>query len=320
MLELNGVSKVYGSRKVLDNINFSLGDHEILGFLGPNGAGKTTTMNIITGFISSTSGTVKLNGREILEDPINCKKQIGYLPERPPLYPEMTVDSFLSFVFDLKKITEPKNDHIGMVCEFTGIKEVRYRIIKNLSKGYQQRVGLAQAILGNPDLIILDEPTAGLDPKQIQEVRELIKNLGQRSSVIFSSHILQEIQAVCDRIIIINNGILIADDTPGRLSGDNGLLLCAGGASLNDLMQHLKKVTGVKSVKHTGNPEAGAFEFLIETINGKDIRRELFKLLSEKGWPILSLRGNDTSLEDAFLRLTAGDSSRLIALFNRGAA
>jgi len=326
MLELRGVSKEYGSRKVLNNINFSLGDQEILGFLGPNGAGKTTTMNIITGFLSSTSGTVTLNGHEILEDPLNCKKQIGYLPEQPPLYPEMTAESYLSFVFDLKKITLQKKEHIAEICGLTGITDVRSRIIKNLSKGYQQRVGLAQAMLGNPNLLILDEPTVGLDPKQILEVRELIRELGKRCAVIFSSHILQEIQSVCTRIIIINNGAIIADDTPQKLSslaGENNLLLCAQlpeKVSPNDLVQYIKKISGLKSVKRADSAaESGSFEFLLEVETGKDIRVELFKLLAEKNWPILSLKKSGISLEEAFLRLTAGDSSKLIALFNKGA-
>ncbi|MCL2244813.1 MAG: ABC transporter ATP-binding protein [Treponema sp.] len=218
MLELQGITKAYGSRKALDNISFSVGDNEILGFLGPNGAGKTTTMNIITGFTSSTSGAVRLNGHEILGEPIECKKQIGYLPEMPPLYHDMTVVKYLSFIFDLKKITLPKQNHISEIICMTGISSVQNRIIKNLSKGYQQRVGLAQAILGYPQLLILDEPTVGLDPAQIIEVREIIRNLSKRCSIIFSSHILQEIESVCSRIIIINNGAIIADDTPQRLS------------------------------------------------------------------------------------------------------
>jgi len=334
MLELEGVTKIYGSKKAIDNICFSLGDNEILGFLGPNGAGKTTTMNIIAGYTSSTSGSVKLNGYEILEDPINFKKQIGYLPERPPLYPEMIVKAYLSFMFDLKKIPLPKKDHIDEVCSLTGITAVQNRIIKNLSKGFQQRVGLAQAILGNPKMIILDEPTAGLDPRQIQEVRDLIKEMGKRCSVIFSSHILQEIQAVCRRIIIINNGKLIADDTPQRLSamsGGNSLLLCIeaqpGGAqpceeiTAGKLLEQIAALPGLKSAKSAGSPEPGAFEFLLEAEEGADIRRDLFKLLAKKGWPILSLRKSGVSLEDAFLRLTAGeDSSELFALFNKGAA
>ena len=329
MLELQGITKVYGARKVVDNISFSLGDHEILGFLGSNGAGKSTTMNIIAGYTSSTSGTVKLNGHEILEDPIACKKQIGYLPERPPLYPDMTVSSYLSFIFDLKKTAWPdlpkrKKDHIDEICGFVRIADVKDRIIKNLSKGYQQRVGLAQAMLGNPKLLILDEPTVGLDPKQIQEVRELIKELGKRCAVIFSSHILQEIQAVCGRIIIIDKGVLIADNTPQNLSalaGGNKLLLCvkmpaADKAALEELQKQLAALPGMTSVKQSGSPEPEGVEFLLES--GADIRGDLFKLLAEKNRPILSLRKSGISLEDAFLRLTAGDASGLSALLDSG--
>jgi len=255
MLELQGVTKLYGSRKAVDNISFSVGDNEILGFLGPNGAGKSTTMNIITGFLSSTSGTVKFNEYEILDDPINFKKHIGYLPERPPLYPEMTVMSFLSFVFDLKKISLPKKDHITEICTLTGIQDVQNRIIKNLSKGYQQRVGLAQAMLGNPGLLVLDEPTAGLDPKQIHEIRNLIKELGKKCTIIFSSHILYEVQAVSDRIIIINEGLLIADATVQQLSAvslsleDAFLRLIAGDTSAFRALNN--EVSGVMHKKGT---------------------------------------------------------------------
>jgi ABC-2 type transport system ATP-binding protein len=317
MLELQGVTKVYGSRKAVDNISFSVGDHEILGFLGLNGAGKSTTMNIIAGYTSATSGTVRINGREILEDPIGCKKQIGYLPERPPLYPDMTVEAYLSFIFDLKKVPLPKKDHIAGVCEVVGITEARKRIIKNLSKGYQQRVGLAQAMLGDPPLLILDEPTVGLDPEQLSEVRDVIRELGKRCAVIFSSHILQEIQAVCGRIIIINNGVLIADDTPERLSkaaGGNKILLCAEAPS-EELLPALRSLPGIESAEQTGvSSEPGTVEVFLESGEGKDVRRDLWKLLVEKGWPMLSLRGSGLSLEDAFLRLNAGYSSGVFAL------
>jgi ABC-2 type transport system ATP-binding protein len=320
MLELRGVTKVYGSRKAVDNISFSLGDHEVLGFLGPNGAGKSTTMQIIAGYTSSTAGTVKVNGREILEDPIACKRQIGYLPERPPLYPDMTVGAYLSFMFDLKKVRLPKKDHIAEICASVGIADTRERIIKNLSKGYQQRVGLAQAMLGDPGLLILDEPTVGLDPKQILEVRNLIRELGKRCAVIFSSHILQEIQTVCGRIIIINNGALIADDTPERLSslaGEHRLLLGVEGPP-EEVLEELRALPGLKSAEQAGSPESGVFEFLLESEAGRDVRRDLFRLLAGKGWPVLSLRKSGMSLEDAFLRLTAGDSSGLFALFKSG--
>jgi ABC-2 type transport system ATP-binding protein len=232
----------------------------------------------------------------------------------------MTVGAYLSFMFDLKKIQLPKKDHIAGVCASVGIADVRDRIIKNLSKGYQQRAGLAQAMLGNPGLLILDEPTVGLDPKQILEVRDLIKELGKKCAVIFSSHNLQEIQAVCDRIIIINNGALIADDTPERLSavaGEHKLLLRVE-APPDELLGLLKALPGMRSAERAGNPEPGAFEFLLESEAGTDIRRDLWRLLAEKGWPMLSLRKSGLSLEDAFLRLTAGDSSGLLELFHAG--
>jgi ABC-2 type transport system ATP-binding protein len=311
---------------VLDNISFVLGDREILGFLGPNGAGKSTTMNIIAGYTSSNAGTVTIDGHEILDDPIQCKRRIGYLPEHPPLYPDMTVNAYLSFMFDLKKLRLPKKDHIGEICGTVGIDDVRGRIIKNLSKGYQQRVGLAQAMLGNPELLILDEPTVGLDPKQILEVRDLIRGLGDHCAVIFSSHILQEVQAVARRIIVINNGVLIADDTPERLSGitsgDRSQILCAD-APPEELVPLLRGLRGIKSVERLGLPEETnpeAVEYRLEGEEGKDFRRDLFALLAERRWPILSLRKSGASLEDIFLRLTAGDSSALSALSGKPAA
>jgi ABC-2 type transport system ATP-binding protein len=316
MLTVQGVTKVYGSRKVVNDISFTLGDHEILGFLGPNGAGKSTTMNIIAGYTSSTAGTVTVNGCEILDNPIGCKKQIGYLPEHPPLYPDMTVNAYLSFIFDLKKAALPKKDHIAEVCSAVGIGGVRERIIKNLSKGYQQRVGLAQALLGNPGILILDEPTVGLDPKQILEVRDLIREMGKRCAVIFSSHILQEIQAVCERIIVINNGVLIADDAPVNLaraaSNDNHLLLAAEGPA-EEMSAALAELPGMKQVEFRGPGGEGGLEFMLESGEGRDLRRDLFRLLAEKNWPILSLRKSGMSLEDVFLRLTAGDSAALSA-------
>jgi ABC-2 type transport system ATP-binding protein len=316
MLRVQNVTKIYGSRRAVDNISFSLGDTGILGFLGPNGAGKSTTMNIIAGYTSSASGTVTVNGHEILESPIEAKKNIGYLPERPPLYPDMTVDAYLSFLFRLKKISLPKKDHIASICEAVGITPVRRRLIKNLSKGYQQRVGLAQAMLGNPDILILDEPTVGLDPMQILEIRGLIRELGKNSAVIFSSHILQEVQAVCDRVIVINNGVLIADDTLENLSraGENRLLLSAEGPA-EELLQRIRSLPGLRSAELLGPAEdQNAFEFALESMPGEDVRRDLFRLLSEKGWPILSLRKNGLSLEEAFIRLTAGDNAALSAL------
>ncbi|MDR0399537.1 MAG: ABC transporter ATP-binding protein [Treponema sp.] len=316
MVNVQNVTKVYGARRAVDNISFSLGSRGVLGFLGPNGAGKSTTMNIIAGYTSSSAGTVTVNGCEILEDPIGAKRHVGYLPERPPLYPEMTVSSYLSFLFDLKKISLPKKAHIDEICEAVGIGPVRKRIIKNLSKGFQQRVGLAQAMLGNPGLLIMDEPTVGLDPVQILEIRGLIRELGKKSAVIFSSHILQEVQAVCDRVIVINNGVLIADDSLENLSrlGDNRLFLSVEGPG-GDLLPRIKALPGLTSVRLLDQAaEAGAADFEMETEPDGDPRRDLFRLLAAQNRPILSLRRSSISLEDAFIRLTAGDNAALSAI------
>jgi ABC-2 type transport system ATP-binding protein len=317
MLEVQGVTKTYGARKVLDAISFSIGDEGILGFLGPNGAGKSTTMNIIAGYTSSTGGTVTMNGYEVLEDPMGYKKNIGYLPEHPPLYPDMSVGDYLSFVFDLKKPALPRKSHLADIAEAVGIGDVWKRIIRNLSKGYQQRVGLAQAMLGNPKLLILDEPTVGLDPKQLMDIRGLIRDLGKRCAVIFSTHILQEVQAVCERIIVINRGSLVADDTQDNLSrllsGDNRLELRADGPA-ERIRAALSALPGVRGVEPTGSTDAAEAAFLLETETGRDVRRDLFKVMAENNWPILTLRGRGMSLEDVFLRLTAGDYSALSAL------
>ena len=213
MIEVKNLTKHYGDKKAVDDISFKVKDGEILGFLGPNGAGKSTTMNMLTGYISSTSGTVNINGVDILDDPIKAKANIGYLPEIPPLYIDMTVKAYLNFVFDLKKCKLPRKTHLRDICDLCKITDVKDRIIKHLSKGYKQRVGLAQALIGNPPVLILDEPTVGLDPKQMVEIRNLIKKLGRNHTVILSSHILSEIQMVCDRVIIINKGKIAADDT-----------------------------------------------------------------------------------------------------------
>ena len=218
MVEVKHLTKCYGDIKAVDDISFTVETGEVLGFLGPNGAGKSTTMNMITGYISSTSGTVTIDGSEILEDPKETKKKIGYLPEIPPLYVDMSVRKYLEFMFDLKKVKLPKKEHIEEVMRLVRISEQSERIIKNLSKGYRQRVGFAQALLGNPPVLILDEPTVGLDPKQIIEIRNLIKSLGKKHTVIFSSHVLSEISATCDRIIVISNGKIVADAKTEELS------------------------------------------------------------------------------------------------------
>jgi ABC-2 type transport system ATP-binding protein len=326
MVNVQNVTKIYGARRVVDNISFTLGDRGVLGFLGPNGAGKSTTMNIIAGYTSSSAGTVTVNGNEILENPIAAKRNVGYLPERPPLYPDMTVSAYLSFMFDLKKIGLPKKAHIAEVCAAVGVTPVQKRIVKNLSKGFQQRVGLAQAMLGNPGVLIMDEPTVGLDPVQILEIRGLIRELGKRSAVIFSSHILQEVQAVCDRVIVINNGVLIADDSLDNLSrvGDNRLFLCVEGPG-EDLLPDIQALRGLTSARLLGGDELadyaegeGTAGFELESEAGQDPRRDLFRLLVAKDRPILSLRRSGISLEDAFIRLTAGDHAALSAITGIG--
>ena len=255
MVEVKNLTKLYGNIKAVDKISFSADAGEILGFLGPNGAGKSTTMNIITGYLSPSSGTVTIDGYDILDNPKDAKKKIGYLPEIPPLYLDMTVEKYLSFMFDLKKVKMPKEEHISEVMAIVKIKDVKNRIIKNLSKGYKQRVGFAQALLGNPPVLILDEPTVGLDPKQIIEVRNLIKSLGKKHTVIFSSHVLSEVSAICDRVVMINNGKIVADAKTDKLasivSGSGELTLEAEG-SPSTISDAINAISGVKKVEKTG--------------------------------------------------------------------
>ncbi len=310
MIEVNSLTKIYGQKRAVDDLTFTVNDGEILGFLGPNGAGKTTTMNILTGYLSATSGEAKINGIEVLEDPLGVKKQIGYLPEQPPLYMDMTVKDYLNFMYELKKIKIPREMHISEICELVKIGEVYNRIIKNLSKGYKQRVGIAQALLGNPQVLILDEPTVGLDPHQIIEIRNLIKKLGKKHTVILSSHILSEVQAVCDRIIVINRGKLVADGTPEslsrELSKDHRLQIRVDGPE-GDVKNILSKIGGVVKVESLGRKESGSCDFVIETNGEIDVRREVFKRLSERNYAILMFKSNELTLEDIFMRLTAGE-------------
>lgn len=308
MLEVQHLTKTYGEKRAVDDISFSVRQGEILGFLGPNGAGKSTTMNIITGYLSSTSGSVTIGGYDILQDPIKAKAKIGYLPEHPPLYLDMTVAEYLDFMFDLKKVRIPKKAHIQEICELVRISDVYHRLIKNLSKGYRQRVGVAQALIGNPDLLILDEPTVGLDPKQIIEIRSLIKQLGEKHTVILSSHILPEVQAVCERVIVINRGRLVADDSPDHLSQimstDHKLIVRIDGPQ-DKVSALLKGLPSMLEVQTVGQREReGVFEYSLETESNTDVRREMFRRLADRNWPILSLRSSELSLEDIFLTLT----------------
>lgn len=311
MIEVKNLTKHYGDKKAVNNISFKANDGEILGFLGPNGAGKSTTMNILTGYLSSTSGEALINGIDILEDPIGAKKQIGYLPELPPLYLDMTVREYLYFIYDLKGCTLPRNTHLKEICELVKIENVYDRMIKNLSKGYRQRVGLAQALVGNPNVLILDEPTVGLDPKQIIEIRTLIKKLGKNHTVILSSHILSEVQAVCDRIVVINQGRIVADDTADNLSNtlsaDHKLIARIDGPK-DEVIKIIQTIPGVETVVADMQREKGVWEYNIEATEGTDIRRDLFKRLASRNWYLLGLKSSELSLEDIFLKLTMGES------------
>ena len=311
MIEVKNLTKRYGDKLAVNDISFSVEDGEILGFLGPNGAGKSTTMNMLTGYISSTSGQALINGVDILEDPIKAKENIGYLPELPPLYQDMTVKGYLNFVYDLKKCKLPRKAHLRDVCDLCKVTDVQDRIIKHLSKGYRQRVGMAQALVGNPKVLILDEPTVGLDPKQILEIRTLIKKLGKNHTVILSSHILPEIQAVCDRIIIINKGVVVADDTTDNLSRnittDHRLTLRVEGKK-DEIVKALRNIEGIKYVRADMEREPGVFEYELEAAAGMDIRREVNRFLREHDWPILMMRASDMTLEDIFLKITMGDA------------
>lgn len=310
MIEVENLTKRYGSKLAVDNISFTADDGEILGFLGPNGAGKSTTMNILTGYLSATGGTARINGADILESPIEAKFNLGYLPEQPPLYLDMTVREYLNFVYGLKKCKLPKKSHLGEIMELTGIADVEKRIIRNLSKGYRQRVGLAQALVGNPSALILDEPTVGLDPKQIIEIRGLIKRLGENHTVILSSHILSEIQAVCDKVVVIDRGRLIANDTADNLSrdlsADHKLTVQIEGAA-KEVAELLRQIPDMESVRFVRTVDKAVSEFELNPKRGKDVRREVFKRMAARSFPILMMRGSELTLEEIFLRLTADD-------------
>ncbi len=311
MIEVINLTKQYGDKKAVDNISFKADDGEVLGFLGPNGAGKSTTMNILTGYISCTDGKALIDGVDILEDPIKAKQKIGYLPELPPLYMDMTVKEYLYFVYDLKKCKLPKISHLKDICSLVRIEHVYNRIIKNLSKGYRQRVGLAQALIGNPKVLILDEPTVGLDPKQIIEIRTLIKKLGKNHTVILSSHILSEVQAVCDKIVVINEGKIVANDTEEhlsqKLSGEHKLSAQIEG-DRDKILRTIQGIKGIDKVVCDAEHKNNVCDFRIEAKEGVDIRRELFKKVAENGWYILELKTSELSLEDIFLKLTMGEA------------
>ena len=313
MIEVKNLVKKYGDKTAVNNISFTVRDGEVLGFLGPNGAGKTTTMNMLTGYLSSTSGSISISGYDILDEPELAKSKIGYLPEKPPLYPDMTVQEYLDFIYELKGCTLKRMAHIKEVCELVGIEHVYGRVIKHLSKGYQQRVGLAQALIGNPEVLILDEPTVGLDPRQIIEIRNLIRRLGEKHTVIFSTHILSEVQAVCERILVINDGKLVADDTPDSLSvklyGDNRLTVRIAGPA-DGVYKALRSLDGVKKCELLGIKEKGSVDLNVESSAGADLRIPIFKVCAENNWPLIGIKNSELDLEDIFIKLT-GDEEEI---------
>jgi len=308
MIEIQNLTKHYGEIKAVQDVSFTVNKGEILGFLGPNGAGKSTTMNIITGYIPSTSGTVTVDGYDIMDHPREVKKRIGYMPELPPLYLDMTVTDFLDFCARLKEVDKKawksqKDD----IMELVKITHVQHRLIRNLSKGYKQRVGLAQALVGAPDVLILDEPTVGLDPKQIIEIRKLIKALGKNHTIILSSHILPEVSAVCERVVIINKGKIVAEDTPENLSRNLAdftkfrMTIAGPDKKVKELIQ---QVYGVKYLEVQGTAREDEFSYIIEADKDVDVRKPIFHKLAQAGYPILELRSLGLSLEEIFLQLT----------------
>ena len=310
MIEVINLTKKYGNQKAVDGISFKVEKGEILGFLGPNGAGKSTTMNMITGYLSANSGSVKVDGYDVLEDPNEVKKRIGYLPEQPPLYMDMTVREYLNFVCDLKKVKEKHELHIAKIASLVKIENVIGRKIQNLSKGYKQRVGLAQALVGDPEVLILDEPTVGLDPQQIIEIRNVIKGLGKNRTIILSSHILPEVSAICERVLIINKGVLVAEGSPEELSSHLSKNLkiqvrIAGEESKIDTA--LGNVSGIKKLTKLGRKEPGSLDFLIEANENSDIRYSLFDAVVKNDLKLLVSKPMDSTLEDIFMKAISGD-------------
>ncbi|HPQ46298.1 MAG TPA: ATP-binding cassette domain-containing protein [Clostridia bacterium] len=314
MIEIQNLTKKYGQVVAVNNISFSVRKGEILGFLGPNGAGKSTTMNIITGYLPSTSGTVTVDGYDILTHPDEVKKRIGYLPEAPPLYRDMTVTEFLKFVSNLKNVPRKKQKgQMADIMELVGLTDHRKRLVGNLSKGYRQRVGLAQALIGNPEVLILDEPTVGLDPKQIIEIRRVIKALSQERTIILSSHILPEVSAICERIVIINKGEIAAEDTPERLSRGVDQVLKLNltiKGPVKEIVAAIKKIDGVTYIQSSGAAPDGGNKFILEGVND-GIKEKLFFAMAENGWPLTEMKPSVMTLEDIFISVvTKGQEVR----------
>jgi ABC-2 type transport system ATP-binding protein len=312
LIDVEGLTKRYGERLAVDDISFSIPKGQIVGFLGPNGAGKTTTMNIITGYSSATQGRVSVGGNDILEEPEEAKRRIGYLPEQPPLYLELTVDEYLSFAAALKRIPAAARKRAqDRALELTSLADVRGRVIGHLSKGYRQRVGLAQALIAEPELLVLDEPTVGLDPIQIAEIRSLIREIGRERTVILSSHILPEVSAVCERILIIDQGRIVADGPADAISsgveGSSSVVLRTP-AEEGEARRILSAVPGALAITSLGSLEPGSVDFRIDAEKGADLRRDIFYAFAGADRPLIGMRVANLSLEEVFLKLTTKEA------------
>lgn len=312
LIEVSNLTKRYGPHTAVDNLTFTVKEGEILGFLGPNGAGKTTTMNIMTGYISSSEGTVKINGYDILEKPEMAKKHIGYLPDVPPIYSDMTVMEYLNFVCDIKKVKKSEREKmIKEIIAIVKIDEVKDRLTKNLSKGYRQRVGLAQALVGFPEVIILDEPTNGLDPKQIIEMRDVIKELSAKHTVILSSHILSEVSAVCDRVMIISKGKIVASDTPDKLSASLSMgnkIAARIKGDKESIVSAVNSIEGADGFEINNSTEDSCWDIVLNSSEEFDVREKLFNVMAETKQPILSMKPIGLTLEEIFLKVTESES------------
>ena len=315
MIEVTNLTKRYGNHTAVDHLSFRVEKGQIYGFLGPNGAGKSTTMNMMTGYLAATEGQVLINGKDIQKEPEEAKKCIGYLPELPPVYMDMTVKEYLNFVAELKKVPKAQRaEQVAKVMEMTQITDMQNRLIKNLSKGYRQRVGLSQAVLGDPAVIILDEPMVGLDPKQIIEIRDLIRSLAEEHTVILSSHILSEISAICDHVMIISKGKLIASDSPEGLQKLMGNTVCLNlevKGEWAQIQSALESVAGMDSVEYDGEKEPGVAKVRILAAENTDIREEVFFALADARLAILAMQQTEQSLEDIFLELTGNAAAEL---------
>ena len=320
MIEVKDLTKSFGERTAVDHVSFVVNRGEILGFLGPNGAGKTTTMRILTGFLPATSGTAQVAGFDVFNDSLEVRKRIGYLPENPPLYLDMSVSAYLDFVARIKNVpAEKRQARVDDAMAKTNITDKRHELIKRLSRGYKQRVGLAQALVHDPEVIILDEPTVGLDPKQIIEVRHLIKGLAGSHTIILSTHILPEVSMTCDRVVIINRGRIAAIDTPANLTqqlkgGQNVLIEVA--ADQNAVSAAVREIPGVRKVTAEPAGGNGRVALMVEVSAGQDVRSQIAARIVGKGWPLYELRGVNLSLEEIFLELTTEDSEHAEATSN----